>query len=53
MESGGFGYGRYGAANGGYGASRFDEAASPFDYEARTSPGWKRAQRRTGVPRAR
>ena len=44
MESGGYGYGRFGAANGGYGASRFDEAASPFDYEARTSPGWRRAQ---------
>ena len=44
MESGGYGYGRYGMANGGYGASRFDEAASPFDYEARTSPGWRRAQ---------
>ncbi len=44
MESGGYGYGRYGAANGGYGASRFDEAApSPFDYE-RETPGWKRAQ---------
>ncbi len=44
MESGGYGYGRYGAANGGYGASRFDEAASPFDYEERQTPGWKRAQ---------
>jgi DNA helicase-2/ATP-dependent DNA helicase PcrA len=44
MESGGYGYGRYGMANGGYGASRFDEAASPFDYEARTSPGWRRAK---------
>ena len=44
MESGGYGYGRYGAAHGGYGASRFDEAASPFDYEERTTPGWKRAQ---------
>ena len=43
MESGGYGYGRYGAANGGYGASRFDEAASPFDYE-RETPGWRRAQ---------
>ena len=28
MESGGYGYGRYGMANGGYSASRFDEAAS-------------------------
>ncbi len=36
IESGGYGYGRYGAANGGYGASRFDEAESPFDYEERT-----------------
>ncbi len=44
MESGGFGYGRYGMSNGGYGASRFDEDASPFDYAERTSPGWKRAQ---------
>ncbi len=44
MESGGYGYGRFGQANGGYGASRFDEAASPFDYEQRTTPGWKRAQ---------
>ena len=44
MESGGYGYGRYGAANGGYGASRFDEAASPFDYDERPTPGWRRAQ---------
>ncbi|MGO9544660.1 MAG: ATP-dependent helicase [Rhodomicrobium sp.] len=44
MESGGYGYGRYGAANGGYGASRFDEEASPFDYDERPTPGWKRAQ---------
>jgi DNA helicase-2/ATP-dependent DNA helicase PcrA len=44
MESGGYGYGRFGAANGGYGASRFDEAASPFDYDERPTPGWKRAQ---------
>jgi DNA helicase II / ATP-dependent DNA helicase PcrA len=44
IESGGYGYGRFGAANGGYGASRFDEAASPFDYEERTTPGWRRAQ---------
>jgi len=45
MESGGYGYGRFGAANGGYGASRFDEPdASPFDYEERGTPGWKRAQ---------
>ena len=44
MESGGYGYGRYGMANGGYGASRFDEAASPFDYERADSPGWRRAQ---------
>ena len=44
MESGGYGYGRYGAANGGYGASRFDEEASPFDYDERETPGWKRAQ---------
>ncbi|MGA7328134.1 MAG: UvrD-helicase domain-containing protein [Rhodomicrobium sp.] len=44
IERGGFGYGRYGMANGGFGASRFDEAASPFDYGERTSPGWKRAQ---------
>ena len=44
IESGGHGYGRYGMANGGYGASRFDEAASPFDYEERTTPGWRRAQ---------
>ncbi len=44
MESGGYGYGRYGAANGGYGGSRFDETASPFDYEERPTPGWKRAQ---------
>ncbi len=43
MESGGYGFGRYGAANGGYGASRFDEDSSPFDYE-RETPGWKRAQ---------
>jgi DNA helicase-2/ATP-dependent DNA helicase PcrA len=43
MESGGYGFGRYGMANGGYGASRFDEAASPFDYE-RETPGWRRAQ---------
>jgi DNA helicase-2/ATP-dependent DNA helicase PcrA len=44
MESGGFGYGRYRAANGGYGASRFDEEAAPFDYEERQTPGWRRAQ---------
>ena len=44
IESGGFGYGRFGAANGGYGASRFDEDASPFDYDERTTPGWRRAQ---------
>ncbi len=44
MESGGYGYGRFGAANGGYGASRFDEDTSPFDYEERTTPGWRRAQ---------
>ncbi len=44
IESGGYGYGRFGAANGGYGASRFDEAASPFDYDERTTPGWLRAQ---------
>ncbi len=49
MESGGYGFGRYGAANGGYGASRFDEAASSFDYSpfersSVASPGWKRAQ---------
>jgi DNA helicase-2/ATP-dependent DNA helicase PcrA len=43
MESAGFGYGRYGAANAGYGASRFDEPPSPFDRDI-TSPGWKRAQ---------
>jgi DNA helicase II / ATP-dependent DNA helicase PcrA len=48
MESGGYGYGRYGMANGGYGASRFDEAASPFDYEERQTPGWKRAQANWG-----
>jgi DNA helicase-2/ATP-dependent DNA helicase PcrA len=52
MESGGYGYGRYGAADGGYGASRFDEAASPFDYEQRTTPGWKRAQTNWGTPGA-
>jgi DNA helicase II / ATP-dependent DNA helicase PcrA len=44
MESGGYGYGRYGQANGGFGASRFDEAASPFNYEERETPGWRRAQ---------
>ncbi len=44
MESGGYGYGRYGAANGGYGASRFDEDAAPFDYDERPTPGWQRAQ---------
>ncbi len=44
IESGGYGYGRFGLANGGYGASRFDEAESPFDYEERTTPGWRRAQ---------
>ncbi len=44
MASGGYGYGRFGAANGGYGASRFDEDTSPFDYEERTTPGWRRAQ---------
>jgi DNA helicase-2/ATP-dependent DNA helicase PcrA len=44
MEGGGHGYGRYGMANGGFGASRFDEAESPFDYEERTTPGWRRAQ---------
>jgi DNA helicase-2/ATP-dependent DNA helicase PcrA len=45
IESGGYGYGRFGAANGGYGASRFDEPdVSPFDYEERGTPGWKRAQ---------
>ena len=44
IESGGHGYGRYGMANGGYGASRFDEAASPFDYEQRETPGWWCAQ---------
>lgn len=57
MESGGYGYGAYGAANGGYGASRFDEPDqapyahggafardnSPFE-RAGSSPGWKRAQ---------
>ena len=52
MESGGYGYGRYGMANGGYGASRFDEAASPFDYEQRRRPAGS-ARRRTGAPRAR
>ncbi|MBT3070750.1 UvrD-helicase domain-containing protein [Rhodomicrobium sp. Az07] len=45
IESGGYGYGRFGAAHGGYGASRFDEPeVSPFDYEERGTPGWKRAQ---------
>ena len=52
MESGGYGYGRYGQANGGYGASRFDEApqaaftydAAPFARGGVSSPGWKRAQ---------
>ena len=49
MESGGYGFGRYGQTNGGYGASRFDEAASSFDYSPFersnvASPGWKRAQ---------
>ncbi len=43
MESGGYGYARYGAANAGYGASRFDEPPSPFERDV-TSPGWKRAQ---------
>jgi DNA helicase-2/ATP-dependent DNA helicase PcrA len=52
MESGGYGYGRYGAANGGYGASRFDEAASPFDYEERETPGWQRARANWGSPGA-
>jgi DNA helicase-2/ATP-dependent DNA helicase PcrA len=44
MESGGYARGRLGMANGGYGASRFDEEATPFDYEERQTPGWRRAQ---------
>jgi DNA helicase-2/ATP-dependent DNA helicase PcrA len=44
MESGGYARGRYGMGNGGYGASRFDEEATPFDYEERQTPGWRRAQ---------
>lgn len=51
MESGGYGYGRYGAANGGYGASRFDEPASPFDRTG-ASPGWQRAQTNWRSPSA-
>jgi DNA helicase-2/ATP-dependent DNA helicase PcrA len=43
MESGGYGFGRYGAANGGFGASRFDEPFSPFARD-KESPGWQRAQ---------
>jgi DNA helicase-2/ATP-dependent DNA helicase PcrA len=43
QESGGYGYGRYGAANGGYGPSRFDEDYAPFD-RAGATPGWQRAQ---------
>jgi DNA helicase-2/ATP-dependent DNA helicase PcrA len=44
MESGGFARGRYGGPNGGYGASRFEEESTPFDYEERPTPGWRRAQ---------
>jgi ATP-dependent DNA helicase UvrD/PcrA len=55
MKSGGYGYGGYGAAtyggaNGGYGASRFDEEASPFEFDERPAPGWKRAQANWSSP---
>ncbi len=44
MKSSGYGYGGHGAAGGGYGASRFDEEASPFEFDERPAPGWRRAQ---------
>jgi DNA helicase II / ATP-dependent DNA helicase PcrA len=48
MEGGLNARGRYGMANGGYGASRFDEEVTPFDYEERQTPGWRRAQANWG-----
>jgi DNA helicase-2/ATP-dependent DNA helicase PcrA len=48
MEGGVYARARYGAANGGYGASRFEEEATPFDYEERQTPGWRRAQTNWG-----